>query len=178
MLSSLLAFPKAKERPVLEAVKPFLDALFSGLATRGVDVRGLFLDHICYRVASDAAYEQRKGELLARGELLHEAMISGRRIAAVKLAAPIVYGERRIPLVELPAPKPGSPYAEGWEHAELVIPESFTAFMSKYSGLAWDTSATSKPHNPELRLALDGGLAVKFHHASLEDVIRAERSAT
>ncbi len=162
---------------MMEGVKPFLDALFRGLAAAGVKADGLFLDHICYRVASLAAYEARKAELVRHGVLLHEALIGGRKIAAVKLRDPIPYMERRIPLVELPAPKAGSPYPEGWEHAELVIPQSFAAFMALHPNLAWDTAATAKAHNPELRLALPGGLSAKFHHASLEDVIRAERAS-
>ena len=162
---------------MIDGVRPFLDALFRGLEAVGVDTRGLFLDHICYRVASVEAYVARKAELERYATLLHETAIGGRPIAAFKLHTPFPYRGRAIPVVELPAPKAGRAYPEGWEHAELVITEPFAALLARHPDLAWDTSATAKAHNPELRLPLGGDLSVKFHHASLEDVIRAEKSA-
>lgn len=161
---------------MLTGVNPFLDALFLGLKQTGIDPRGYFLDHICYRVETPAAYEAHKRAWAERGDLLHEALIGGRPIAAFKLHEPIEYKERRIPVVELPAPKAGSAYAEGWEHAEFVIDETFAELMARHPQVAWDTSAVGKAHNPELRVGLGNGVSVKFHRASLEDVIRWERA--
>lgn len=165
-----------KEQALLDGVKPFLDALFTGLAARGVDVGPLFLDHICYRVETVAEYDARKVQLARIGALLHEALIGGRPIATYKLHRPIPYEGREIPLVELPSPKTSSPYREGWEHGEFVLGETFGAFMARYPQVAWDTSAMAKEHNPEVRVELRKGLSAKFHPTSLEDVIKAEES--
>jgi predicted metalloenzyme YecM len=153
----------------------FLDRLFAELAAVGIDVARFPLDHVCYRVASSERYAELKPRLATAGELLHEAMIGGRPIATYKLHEPIVYAGRRIDLVELPAPKPGRTYDEGYEHAEFVITESFVAFMARYPHVAFDTDGAHKPVNAELRVPL-GALSVKFHHQSLEDVIARERA--
>jgi hypothetical protein len=34
-------------------------------------------------------------------------------VATYKLKQPVAFGDRRIPCIELPAPKPGSPYPAG-----------------------------------------------------------------
>jgi predicted metalloenzyme YecM len=158
----------------LADVPAFLDTLFAELAARRVDVSSLFLDHVCFRVATLAAYTAKKAELQTVGDLLHEALIGGRPIATYKLHRSIPYKGRLIPLVELPSPKAGSSYAEGWEHAEFVLAEAFADFMARHPQVAWDTTAVGKAHNPEIRIALGAGLSVKFHRASLEDAIRSE----
>jgi len=119
-------------------------------------------------------YEELKKELSQEHTLLHEAMVSNRPIAAYKLKEPILFAGSEIPLLELPAPKPGSSYEEGFEHAEAVIKESFTDFAAKYPHIEFDWKGSKKAHNPELRIKL-GEVAIKFHHLSLEEVIAQEK---
>ena len=151
----------------------FLPALFEELKKINLDVTSYEADHLCYRVASAAEYAQEKKTWLTRADLLHEAQIGGRPIATFQLHTPFRFGEREIALVELPFPKPGSPYATGWEHAEFVVPEGLGALIAKYPNLAWDKSAAGKKLNPEVRLSF-GAISAKFHPLALADVIRQE----
>lgn len=157
----------------MSSVEDFLRRLFAALKSAGVDVSGYQADHVCYRVGTLAEYESEKLAWLKRADLLHEAQISGRPIAAFRLHQPIRFETRTIRLVELPAPKPGSPYPTGWEHAEFVVPEGLAALQARYPKLDWDTSAAGKPLNPEIRLAF-GAISAKFHPLSLDEVIRRE----
>lgn len=158
-------------------VQSFLDAIFEGLAQRKIDVSKFQADHLCYRVATLQEYELRKVELARIGALLHETVIGGRPIATYKFHTPLEYGNRLIPLIELPAPKKGSPYPSGFEHVEFVINESFESYMARYPDLVFELSGATKKVNPEIRIELDGGLSVKFHHQTLEDVIACETAA-
>ncbi len=57
-------------------------------------------------------------------------MIAGRLISILHLHEPYTFGDREIACVELPAPKAGSPYKEGWEHAEFVTKEPLDVFIA------------------------------------------------
>lgn len=157
---------------------PFLDQLFAALRADGLQVQELELDHLCYRVASLERYAACRTLFAQHGELLAESMIGGRPIATYRLHQPFMYLDRRIAVVELASPKPGSPYPEGYEHAEFVVPElgnasELLAFTERYSQLPWDLSDINKSTNADVRLRY-AGFSVKFHGESLVDVIAAE----
>ncbi len=152
----------------------FLEQLFAALDQLGVEVSGMPLDHLCYRVATQERYVQLRNALRADGELLAETTIGGRPIATFRLQVPIVHGHRAIHLVELPAPKPGSPYPEGWEHAEFVVEEDLLVFTQRHPQVSWDLTDLDKPLNADVRLRL-GDISVKFHRLALDEVIRREQ---
>lgn len=149
----------------------FLDRLFYFLGQDKIEVDTYMLDHLCYRVETIGRYEQLcKGLAEEGGVLLSGKEIGGRPIAVFKLPTPLAYRERAIPLLELPAPKSGSPYPEGYEHAEFVVDESLPDFMARYPKLDFDTKGLRKAVNPEVRLRYEG-MSVKFHEHDLEYVI-------
>ncbi|MEM9259075.1 MAG: VOC family protein [Bacteroidota bacterium] len=159
----------------------FLRQLFRDLEPTSGAFDHLFLDHLCYRVESVSRYENLRDELLKDGnELLVESPINGRRISTFRLRAPFQFGERSIDLLELPEPKVGSPYSEGYEHVEFVTDRSLDAFATwllKEIGVPTeqlDLSGINKEHNPDLRLRFTSGSSVKFHEQALDQVIAEE----
>ncbi|ATH07247.1 hypothetical protein BIY24_04645 [Halobacteriovorax marinus] len=160
----MLDFSKAQS--VLSKIEEDLKIL-------GIHLEEYFIDHICYRVSSSIRYEELKSALEKEHTLLHEAMISNRPISTFKLASPLLYKNHKIPLLELPAPKGEVNYEEGFEHIECVIDESFVDFSNRFKNIEFDWKGAQKSHNPELRIKL-GGLSIKFHHQSLEEVIKEE----
>ena len=172
-------FPPQKQA-MLPAPNTFLTQIFTSLEPTPGVLDHLQLDHFCYRVDTVARYEELKAHLLEKNELLVESPINGRRIATFRMAEPFRFREREIQLLELPEPKPGSTYPEGWEHVEFVTDrplEAFAEWMTEYLGVASediDRSGLSKAFNADLRLRLAGGLSVKFHELPLDEVIRVE----
>lgn len=156
---------------ILGPITPFLDRIFQFLDQDGIDVSLYELDHVCYRVETKEEYERLKTQLQPLGELLTESLIGGRLIATFKLFEPIRYKKRKIWCLELPSPKAGSPYKEGYEHVEFVIDKPFDDFMSLYPALTFKTKGMSKEVNPDISRKY-GDLAVKFHHHTIEYVIR------
>ncbi|MEO0731274.1 MAG: VOC family protein [Bacteroidota bacterium] len=156
----------------------FLNQLFTDLEPTPGVLDHLFLDHICYRVATIARYVALRDELLAAGnELLVESPINGRRISTFRLKSPIVHGRRHIPLLELPEPKIGSPYPEGYEHVEFVTDRplaDFLPWISQHLGTPIDRKGLAKAHNADVRIHLSGKRSVKFHERSLEEIIIEE----
>ena len=76
-----------------------------------------------------------------------------------------------ISIIEVPEPKNGSYYENGFEHAEFVIEDSFEQFAQKNSQINFDWSNANKKINPELRVKLNDNISLKFHHQSLENLI-------
>lgn len=165
---------------MLPSPDTFLVRILSALETTPGTLDHLQLDHLCYRVETADQYEKLKAQLLDKNELLVESPINGRRIATFRMAEPFRFRSREIWLLELPEPKPGSPYSEGWEHVEFVTDRPLAAFaewMVEHLGVedqAIDRSGLGKALNADLRLRLAGGLSVKFHELALDEVIRIE----
>lgn len=151
----------------------FLRRVFAALRNDGISLEDLPLDHLCYRVASMERYAEWKCALAEAGVLLGENSIGGRPIATYRLHVPFLFDGRAIHVVELPAPKPGSPYAEGWEHVEFVVGEAPRTFAQRYPTLPWDLSGAKKPINGDVRLGYDG-FSVKFHERAVAVVIAEE----
>ncbi|PIT86519.1 MAG: hypothetical protein COU33_02700 [Candidatus Magasanikbacteria bacterium CG10_big_fil_rev_8_21_14_0_10_43_6] len=148
----------------------FLDQLFAYLRADGISVSSYELDHVCYRVETEARYNVLKKKIAECGVLLSEQDIGERPIATYRLHMPIGYKERQITCIEVPMPKEGSFYTEGFEHAEFVIDVPFDAFMDMYPHISFSTRAIKKKVNPDISISY-GSCSVKFHHATLEHVI-------
>ena len=155
----------------------FLDKLTSYLEKTWIDTSNLFMDHICYRTASNNDYEEKKHIIDQWAwKLLIESTIWWRLIATYKLFDPILYKDRLIDVLELPAPKPGSQHTVGREHVEFVIPETLESFYLKHSDrVNFITKWLAKKHNPDVEIEFEPWVACKFHTQSLENVIAIEK---
>lgn len=160
---------------ILKAVPTFVEKILNELREIGFQLNDNFIDHVCFRVQTEEEYKFYKNEFFKIGELLSEASISGRPICTYKLFQPIKVGNKSIPCIEIPAPKASKVYATGLEHLEIVIDESFESLSSKFPNQKWDWAGARKEKNPELAILLSDSLSAKFHHQSLEEVIRLEK---
>ena len=152
----------------------FLEQLFKALSDDAIDVSVFELDHLCYRVETMERYAELKDKLLDEGSLLGEHQIGGRPIATVRLRNPLIFQNRSIAVIELPAPKPGSSYPEGYEHVEFVVDLEPMEFAACYPTLDWDLSGAHKSVNADVRRNYDG-CSVKFHRLGLAEVIALEK---
>lgn len=155
---------------------PFLRNILGDLKETGIDLSGHFIDHLCYRTTSQENYIEIKNHFEDYGALLVESEVGGRLIATYKLNNPVTFKCWVVPLIEVPAPKAGKVTIEGYEHIEVVIDSSFEEFMRNQSHLKFKTKALAKDFNPEIEIILPSG-SVKFHHQSLEEVIKIEKQS-
>lgn len=153
----------------------FLDTLFSRIDDIELNVEKYFLDHICYRVATNAEYTIKKAELALHGTLLIESMVNGRMIATYKLHEPIVYKNRKIDVIELPAPKANHSYESGLEHVEFVTKEPLQKIVDRYPQFAFEVFGIHKKINADITLKL-GEYCIRFHNQTLEEVIEFEKN--
>ena len=164
---------KFKEQAII-----FLEKLFLTFNDLNIEIANHWdIDHLCYRVDSLDRYEELKISFSDFGKLLIESEINGRSIATFKLSFPIIYKHWMIDVVELPAPKTSKITKEGFEHIEVVTDLSFVELLERYKHLSLDLKGLTKEFNQELEINI-GERNVKFHHMSLESVIRIENNKT
>ena len=157
-----------------ELAVDFLNQLFLILNDKQISIAAHWdIDHLCYRVDSLERYEELKKVFSDFGKLLIESDVNGRPIATFKLNSCISFKKWSIDVVELPAPKPSKKTAEGFEHIEVVCDEPFSELEERFKHLKLDLGGLKKDFNQEFEIDL-GLRNMKFHHLSLESVIRVE----
>lgn len=160
--------------PKINEVTSFLDKVFFQINSANINLNSWEIDHVCYRTSSLENYENSKAYFSTLGELLIEGDVNGRPIATYKLHEPIRYKNYIIPLIEVPSPKKGKDTQEGFEHIEIVIDISFDEILNRYPKCHFEKKGLSKELNPELEIEFSD-CAIKFHHQSLEEVIKIEK---
>ena len=166
----------------------------------GIDVSSRVADHVCWRTETLEEYAKLVDSMKASTDcftLLIESEIGGRPIATFELAEPITCSSsssHAISVLEIPSPKPGSPYKSGLEHVEFVIgdnaqalsplndhlhQEAFDSFLREHADVHWSLKAKDKKINPDISLKMNleefGACSVKFHLMPLADVIEFEK---
>lgn len=152
----------------------FIKMISEGVRRCGISRSELaMMDHICYRVETEERYREVLEKLKEFGTLLGENDVNGRLIATFELDEYLKTDEWTVPYIELPAPKEDSFYAEGLEHAELVVVGGLDRFIARHRDLPFSRSGLSKAINPEAGLKAEG-ISVKFHEQQLGAVVRIE----
>jgi adenylate cyclase class 2 len=162
------------EKNIYDTAHQFLLKTESILKKHSIKLELKMIDHLCYRVKNYIQYQEMKKTFSQLGEILISSQVGGREITTFRLHRPITYQNIHFDIIELPAPKEGSPYELGFEHAEFVIDSSFDVFLKNHSQLTFDTSAMNKKINPELKIKFSENISFKLHHRKLVDVIADE----
>jgi predicted metalloenzyme YecM len=158
---------------LLNRYEIFLDEIFLGLQKIKVDVDNFELDHICYRVDSIERYDSLAQKLKRKHTLLAESNVNGRPISNFLLNRPIIYKSREISVLEVPSPKKGTNYQEGYEHVEFVIDGDLEDFIKNNPDVDFDLKGFYKPINRDARVSF-GPISVKFHEQTLREIITIE----
>jgi len=184
-----------------------------------IDVSNYTADHVCWRTETMEEYtdlvEALKNSTTKDWTLLIESTIGGRSIATFRLTCGSGIqvdddtnnnkNHRIVDVIEIPAPKDGSPYKTGLEHVEFVIANNnntpnkdttttsslltplnneihqnvLSEFVQQYPSCDWNLKAQGKDINPDVSLKVEldefGLCSVKFHLLPLAKVIEYEK---
>jgi len=152
---------------------------FIAQVNRGLEESGIareelaLLDHLGYRTETIDEYRDALDAFRALGEDMGEIVIQGRPISIIALQNPIESGGWTIPFLEVIAPKAGSPYPSGLEHAEFVTVKLLKDFEKEHAELPFIRDAMNRRINPELKYR-EKGISVKFHRLSIGSVVQIE----
>lgn len=154
----------------------FLQTIIKKTENAGFDMADFSqCDHMGYRTISLEQFEDKKRELSKLCNMLGENIVNDRPIATFRLVRPIISGEWRIDALELLAPRPGNPKPEGLDHVEFVLLDDLQTFLKKYDDKDFNLDAADRGVNPEIKLSLGDGQAVKFHLLNLPTVVYIEK---
>jgi predicted metalloenzyme YecM/phosphoglycolate phosphatase-like HAD superfamily hydrolase len=157
----------------LNAIPGFVEKLLAELHELGLTAHIVSVDHVCFRVSSEEHYEIELAHLGQKASMISEVMVNDRPIAVFQLHNPIDVDGLCIDVVELPAPKTGKSYKDGFEHIEVVCRLPIQELSNKYPRINFDRTNLAHPTMPELTLRLKNGL-VKFHNRALLQIIQDE----
>ncbi len=159
-----------------QSAAQFTKNLLKDLKKNNLQEQFSSIDHICYRVKTLEDYEHWKKRLASCGKLLSEAYINGRPISSFKLDKEIeINSSYKVNIIELPAPKPGKNYSEGFEHIELVSLGPLESIIKKFENINFNLSNFSAKINRDISFQFPSGL-IKFHETSLENIIKEEQN--
>jgi predicted metalloenzyme YecM len=133
------------------------------------------IDHLCYRTSTVEFYQLACQRLRSFAQLLSESQVNGRTISAFKLQTPFVAQGFVVDVVEVPSPKPGAHFSNGFEHLEIVADIPLAKIRQNLKEARLPYSDSGKLLNNELKVKFPSG-NVKYHLLSLESLIRLETS--
>lgn len=156
-----------------EAFVARVDAL---VAEHSIDRDDLVqLDTICYRVETNERYDELKRRLASVALEIDETEVNGRLISVFSLEPSLktdVWSS--ISYIEIPQPKPSSPYREGIDHVQIVTRQRLSDFHTKYAQIPFEEKGLTSKLNPLLKLN-GSDVSVKFHDKHMGAVIEIER---
>ncbi|MBT6315169.1 MAG: hypothetical protein HOJ21_18365 [Alphaproteobacteria bacterium] len=174
----------------------FSDKLNAALAQLDIldQCKDLKIDHICVRLKHNADVDRLKEQLLEAGRLISTADVNGREISIVQLHSPLMVGAWEVSGVEVPYPKPGHAYEDGWEHVEFVLNGAANtmdgirqAFIERFPNLTIDElqeacgysedaplADKDQMPNPTLGIRVNG-VGLKFHAHPIQVIVGHEK---
>jgi uncharacterized protein len=155
------------------------------------EVEKLYIDHAGIRVAEKTDVDTLREELSQYGHCFSSEIINGREILLYELYQPLQFGHREIRCIELPYPKIGHNYEDGWEHVEFVIPSEASTLdqMQKNWMLQFPSldikqleakyrysedmplSESDQLPNPTIAIRKDKNTCIKFHSRPIQEVV-------
>ncbi len=151
----------------------FFADIFSQLNKLHINIKGVPVSHICYRVKSIEEYERVREQLKKLSVEYVETQFNGRPVSLLVLTNPLfVSGDRKISLVELPSPRKAHEYDSGLEHVGIVVGEKLSEFKEKYKNVFTgekDRGWFSLPF-----VTFSNGKTVKFYEKPLKEIVELE----
>jgi predicted metalloenzyme YecM len=116
------------------------EVFFSDLLLRlrkvGIEVAGMPMTHLLYRVETPSEYETLYKQLKKYCCEFVETQFNGRAVAILILNKPLLLEDGfSVSMIELPAPRPVHMYPTGLESIGLYVGKSLAAFKEQYKNI-------------------------------------------
>lgn len=129
-------------------------------------------DHICYKCDSSHSFEEIRALFESQSAYIYQAIISGRRIAYIKMKEGIECKLNTISFLELSDQKPDRSQQEGFDHIEVY------PIGSTYEEMVHSFQKTEKvihverPHHTTDDIDIGDGFVFRCTHGPLIDKIK------
>ncbi len=158
---------------VIGDYKGFFSDLLEQLIQLHIDVQGMPVSHICYRVSSVAEYETIRDQLKSFCSAYNEEDFNGRPISLLIVKTPLVLSKGfTTTMIELPSPRAAHTYPTGLEHGGIIVGEKLDKFKDKYKNVL--TGEKDRKYYSVPFIEFPNGKVVKFYKNSLKEIVESE----
>lgn len=132
-------------------------------------------DHICFKCGNTELFEQLRALLETEAKFVHQAIISGRRIAMIKLSRGFQTCLGEITVLELSDQKPSNSQVTGFDHIEIYPQESsFDDFVQMIELTGAQMNKVERPHHTTYDIPLGEKYNVKLTREPIFEKIKRE----
>lgn len=154
--------------------KAFFSDILVRLTKVFIDIEGMPISHLCYRVTTIPEYEKTRDQLKAFCAAYAETRYNERPISMLLLKEPLVLSEDySVSLIELPAPRTAHTYQSGLEHVGIIVGETLPRFKELYKAVLTGEKDRG-PYCQPAFITFDNGKTAKFYERSLQEALRLE----
>ncbi len=152
----------------------FFFSLYTQLNKRNVDITGMPLSHLCYRVSTELEYKEIRDQLKDFCSEFVETQFNGRSVSILILKTSLVFKEGfTVSVIELPASRASHTYPSGLEHVGVLVGKTLPAFNKQYKDVLTGTKDHGINCKPSF-ISFNNGKTVKFYDHSLKEIVLLE----
>ena len=132
-------------------------------------------DHICFKCGSVETFEEIRCLLEKEAKFLHQANISGRRIAMIKLQRGFQTSLGEITTLELSDQKPNNSQSTGFDHIEIYpVKIPFWDFVTEVEKTGVVVNKIERPHHTTCDIPLGEKYNIKITMEPIFEKIKRE----
>jgi len=131
-------------------------------------------DHLCYKCGSHGSFEIMRAMFEQESQYIHQAIISGRRIAYIKLKQPIETVLGQIWFIELSDQKPDNSQTDSYDHIEVYGTQmSYDEMVAQLEQSGANVVKVERPHHTTHNVDI-GGFTFSCTQGALIEKIKSE----
>ena len=154
--------------------RSFFQDIVLRLTNLSIDVQGLPISHIAYRVETLDEYRRIQDGLIYCSKSWVETQFNGRAISIFELDEPIDLAPGyTCSVIELPAPRAAHTYPDGLEHAAFYMETGFDAFTQQHANLITGYK-DRRPYCEPAFIQFDNGTVARFYNMTLRDLVEKQ----
>jgi predicted metalloenzyme YecM len=151
--------------------KAFFSDLLHRMKKVEINIKGLPMSHLLYRVVTLAEYEALRDNLKSFCSEFVETQFNGRAVSVLGLKKPLqLEAGFEVSVIELPAPRPVHMYPSGLESIGVIVGKSLPAFIKQHSSVLTGVKDHGEHCQPAF-ITFDNDKTSKFYDISLNEII-------
>jgi predicted metalloenzyme YecM len=153
-------------------LQDYLDELSTFCVENRILIKGVSLDHVCYKCSSNEEYENIRRMFEYEDIFVYQSIISKRRIAYIGLGESLQSIFGAVNYLELSDQKPDNSQESKCDHVEpLPININYKEMVELFEKHSLKTEISNKPHHQTYDIILPCGVKLKLSRCPLIDKI-------
>lgn len=152
----------------------FFSDLLKRMKLIGIDISGMPMSHLLYRVATVTEYEYLRNNIKPLCSEFAETQFNGRAVSVLGLRDALLLEDNfQCSVIELPAPRAVHMYPSGLESIGVVLGEKLPEFKIQHSKNLTGVKDHGEHCQPAF-ITFDNEKTAKFYDISLKDIIKLQ----